>query len=279
MRALLASLGLGLLLAGCAAGPAEPSLILGTTTTTQDSGILDALLPAFERDAGIRAKAVVGGSGEILAKAARGDVDVVLSHSPEAEAAFLAAGEAASRRPVMRNAFLVVGPSADPAGVADAPDVHDAFRRLHERRADVTFASRGDESGTHARELALWASAGLDVADFDPSWYKQTGSGQAPTLLYADEAGAYALSDQATWATLREHDRLPHLAVLFRSADAEMRNDYAVLTLNATRHPDLHQAEAETFAQWLAGPQGQAVIAAFRAGGEPVFFPAAPVEA
>ncbi len=269
MRA-LALVALLLLVPGCAA-PAQPTLILGTTTTTQDSGLLDVLLPAFENDTGIHAKAVVAGSGEILAKAARGDVDVLLAHSRAAELQLVAAGDGTARRPVMFNRFLLVGPTEDPAGIASAPNASLALQRVHENASP--FASRADKSGTDVKEKSLWASAGLNASTFPASWYKQTGSGQSQTLLLADQTGAYALSDEATWANMRAHGQLGHLAILFQNDPAALRNPYGVTPVNATRHPGVHQDLAQRFADWITGPRGQAVVAAYRVGGAQVFFP------
>src|SRR5581483_2200311 len=259
-------------MAGCAA-PAAPAstLTLGTTTTTQDSGLLDALLPAFENDTGIRVKAIVGGSGEVLAKAAKGDVDALLSHSRAAEVAFVAAGDGTSRAPVMFNRFFLVGPLDDPAGAAGGPNATEAFRRIHDHRS--LFASRGDKSGTDVKEKAIWASAGLNASAFESSWYKQTGSGQSPTLLFANEQDAYAMSDEATWAAMRSHGQLAHLKVVFQNDSTAFRNQYAAIVVNATKHPGVHEDLAQRFQAWVTGPRGQEVIAAYRVGGAQVFFP------
>ena len=264
-----------LLAAGCLApsGGEGDVLTLGTTTTTQDSGVLDAILPTFERDSGIRVRAVVGGSGEILAKAARGDVDALLAHSPDAERALVAAGHGTYRKPVMHSRFLLVGPPDDPADARGATSARDAFLRVHDHRHEATFASRGDESGTHAKEMELWRAAGLDPAAFDPSWHKETGAGQAQTLLYADETGAYALTDEGTWGAMRANGKLPRLAALFADDPEALRNRYSVIPVDAQRHPGVRQDLAEAFAAWITGPRGQEAIAAFRVGGAQAFVP------
>jgi tungstate transport system substrate-binding protein len=259
-------------LAGCTSGSARPVVTIGTTTTTQDSGLLDVLLPAFENDTGIHARAVVAGSGEILAKAARGDVDVLLAHSRAAELVFVRAGDGTRREPVMYNRFFLVGPASDPAGAGNATSASDAFLRIYQHRAGVTFASRGDESGTHVRELSIWSAAGLNASMFDPAWYEETGSGQSETLRLADEKGSYALSDEATWAQLRQQGQLSHLAILYRDDPSAFRNLYGVTPVNATRHPGVREDLGDAFAAWVTGPRGQAVIASYRVGGEQVFF-------
>jgi tungstate transport system substrate-binding protein len=258
------------LVAGCSA-TAKPTVTLGTTTTTDDSGLLTVLLPAFENATGIHARAVVAGSGDILAKAARGDVDVLLAHSRAAELAFVAAGDGTVRAPVMYNRFFLVGPPSDPAGVAGAPNASAAFARVHDHAS--LFVSRGDESGTNVREKAIWASAGYNVSTFPSSWYEQTGSGQATTLTVADEKGGYALSDEATWAQLRANGKLAHLAVLFQNDSAAFRNQYGVTPVNATKHPGVRQDLGERFAAWVTSADGQAVVASYRIGGQQVFFP------
>jgi tungstate transport system substrate-binding protein len=268
MRALL--LVVLLLAAGCAAPGSAPTLTLGTTTTTQDSGLLDVLLPAFTNDTGIEVRAVVAGSGEIIAKASHGDVDVLLAHSRAAELAFVAAGDGVNRSPVMFNRFLLVGPASDPAGAGRAANVTDALLRIHAN--GTPFASRADKSGTDVKEKSLWAAAGLNASRFDASWYLQTGAGQSQTLLLADQKDAYALSDEATWAQMRGHGQLGHLAVL-EQGDAALKNLYGVTPVNATRHPGVRADLAQRFADWVTGPRGQAAIAAYRVGGQQVFFP------
>ncbi|HEX2021492.1 MAG TPA: substrate-binding domain-containing protein [Candidatus Thermoplasmatota archaeon] len=256
------------LASGCLGGGDEDRVVVGTTTTVQDSGLLDVLVAAFERDTGIRARAVVGGSGEIVEKARRGDVDVLLTHSPERERALVEEGVALSRTVVMRNRFVLAGPDADPAGLRGAANASDALARVHANAS--LFASRGDGSGTHDKEVALWRAAGLDPASLGRAWYKETGSGQAPTLLFADERGAYALADEATLLQLRAAGRVAGLVDL-GVRDPALVNEYAVTRLVGAARADL----ADAFASWLAGPQGQAAVASHRAGGSQVFSPAA----
>lgn len=257
------------MLAGCA-GSGGASLVVGTTTTTQETGLVDVLLPAFERDTGLRARAVVGGSGEILEKARRGDVDVLLTHAPRQEEAMLAEGMIARREPVMHNLFAVAGPEEDPAGVAGAEDAADALARI--LASDALFVSRGDRSGTHEKELEIWARAGLDPATFDRARYKETGAGQGQTLLVASEKGAYLLVDQGTLSRFHAEGRAERIVDLFHD-DPVLRNEYSVSLLNATRLPSLRHADARTFAEWLTSAPGRTVIAAYAPEGARLFTP------
>lgn len=274
MRLLPLASALAALLAGCVApgpGAAErDGPVIGTTTTTQDTGLLDVLLPAFERDTGFHPKAVVGGAGEIHEKGKRGDVDVLLTHSPARERGLVEEGWASARRPVMFNRFALAGPAEDPAGVRAAQDVLEALRRIQDNRG--LFASRGDKSGTHEKELALWAAAGLDPARFDASWYKETGAPQGQTLLYASERGAYLLVDQGTLRQFHALGKARDVVDLHHEGDS-MRNQYAVVLLDATRVPGIEHGLAQAFADWLTGPRGQAVIAAYEVDGVPLFTP------
>lgn len=249
----------------------DDALVVGTTTTVQDSGLLDVLMPAFTGSTGIAAKAVVGGTGEMHEKGKRGDVDVLLTHSPEREARLLAEGWTLRRTPVFRDRFVVAGPLDDPAGVRGAANATHALLRIHE--GAFLFASRGDASGTHERELALWREAGLDPSSFDASWYKETGAGQAQTLLFADERGAYLLVDEATLLQLRAAGQATGVASLLHEGPG-LENEYAVSELDPARVPGIRADEARQFAVWLAGP-GQQVVASHRIDGAAPFEPGA----
>ncbi len=216
------------LLLGCS--QSEPPILLATTTSVQDSGLLDALLPEFTRRTGVRVKPVAVGSGEALAMARRGAADVVIAHSPEAELKLMAEGKAIERRTVMTNTFLIVGPPEDPAGVQGASSARDAFARI----AKHTFVSRGDKSGTHARELSLWKEK--------PASYVETGAGMGETLLIADQKGAYTLSDLATFLALRARLRL---VVLFEGGE-DLVNRYSVILVrpSARRFLDFMTGDA-----------------------------------
>ena len=258
---------LALALLGAAAPlSAQPSLILATTTSTQDSGLLDDLLPRFETATGIRVKTIAVGSGEALAMGRRGDADVLLVHSKAAEDEFMAQGFGSLRLDVMYNDFVLVGPPSDPAGLRGLP-VLDAVKRLAERGA--AFASRDDRSGTHARELDLWKRAGVDPKG--KAWYVATGQGMGETARIASEKGAYTLADRGTFLALRKS---LDLAVLVEG-DPTLRNSYRVIVVSPERHPKARAAEARRFAEWLVSPEAQEAIAAFgrERFGQPLFVP------
>ncbi len=245
---------------------AQDSLVLATTTSTQDSGLLDDLLPRFEKATGIRVKTIAVGSGEALAMGRRGDADVLLVHSRAAEDEFLAGGFGALRLDVMYNDFVLVGPPSDPAAVRGLP-VLDAMRRLAERGA--TFASRDDRSGTHARELELWKQAGVDPKE--KGWYVATGQGMGETARIASEKRAYTIADRGTFLALRKS---LDLAVLVEG-DATLRNSYRVLVVSPEKHPKVRAAAARRFAGWLVSEEAQRAIGAFgkERFGQPLFVP------
>ena len=262
----LATVLAAVLAASAPRADAQDSLILATTTSTQDSGLLDDLLPRFEKATGIRVKTIAVGSGEALAMGRRGDADVLLVHSKAAEDEFMAGGFGSLRLDVMYNDFVLVGPPSDPAGLRGLP-VLDAVKRLAERGA--AFASRDDRSGTHARELDLWKRAGVDPKG--KAWYVATGQGMGETARIASEKGAYTLADRGTFLALRKS---LDLAVLVEG-DASLRNSYRVIVVSPERHPKARAAEARRFAEWLVSPEAQEAIAAFgrERFGQPLFVP------
>ena len=266
LRAVL-HLSLWAALAGC--GDRATSITLVTTTSTQDSGLLDRLVPAAERALGLRVKVIAVGSGEALALAARGEADVVIAHAPAAEEAAVAAGDLVERAPLMWNRFVLVGPPADPAKIAGLGDPLEALRRI--RRAGAPFVSRGDESGTHKKELELWEAAGL--APKDPH-VVEAGQGQAETLFIAGQRAAYALCDSSTWANVAPRG----LAVLLdthgrRVAGApSLANPYHLMRENEARHPSTNASAARRFVEWAGGPAAAPIISAsgFALGAPPV---------
>jgi tungstate transport system substrate-binding protein len=268
LRASIAVLVVVLLAFGGACGgdsaQSEPggALILATTTSTRDSGLLDELLPAFEAESDCTVKPLAVGSGEAIALGRRGDADVLLAHSPAAERAFMRDGHGTSRRPVMRNDFVIVGPPGDPADVATAPSVRAALRRIV--AADATFASRGDDSGTHVKERALWQSAGID-----PGWpgYLTTGQGMGPTLQIASQKGAYTLTDRGTFLATEALD-----SEVLHEDGRGLANPYHVITV---RHPQANAGCAHSFADWITSPRVKRAIDAFGVEryGEPLFVP------
>lgn len=237
------------LLPGCHRSPAP--LVLASTTSTQDSGLFDELLPAFEKaEPRYQIRLVAVGSGEALRLGERGDADVLLVHSPAAEAEFMKAGHGEARRPVMYNDFVVVGPAADPAGIRGLTAAA-AFRAIAGH--GVAFASRGDDSGTHRKELALWKAAGVSPAG--AAWYIDVGQGMGETLGVAAERGAYALSDRSTFLFM---NHLGNLRILVQG-DSTLFNPYSVIVVRGARN----LAGARAFARWITSPSGQRLIGTY----------------
>jgi len=247
---LAAILAAGLICGACTAERPTP-LIVASTTSTQDSGLLDVLVPAFERThPEFSVKVIAVGSGEALAIGARGDADMLLVHSPRAESTFVAEGHGTGHLPIMRNDFVLIGPPSDPAGVAESTGVTHALLRI--AASGSSFISRGDHSGTHARELRLWKAAGV-IPHGD--WYDEVGQGMGATLQITSERGAYTLTDRATFLT---HGRGLKLKVLV-SGDPLLRNVYSVIQVTGAAHPEGGRALAD----WLRSPAGRRVIAEF----------------
>lgn len=244
---------------------APKTLILATTTSVQDTGLLDVLLPRFEKKTGISVKPIAVGSGQALALGAKGEADVLFVHSPKAEASFMKAGDGATRKLVAHNFFLIVGPKKDPARVKGTTPV-EAFRRIS--RKEATFVSRGDESGTHAREKSLWQKAGIEPKG---AWYQSTGTGMGATLQVAAEKSAYTLTDKATYLFLKK--RLG-LFPMVEGGD-ELKNIYHVITVDPEKHPGVNEKGARAFATFLTDPETQKVIGQYgrERFGETLFVP------
>jgi tungstate transport system substrate-binding protein len=234
-------------------------VILATTTSTRDAGLLDRLQPVFEQRSGYRLKVVAVGSGQALALGRRGDADVVLSHAPEQERTLVDSGYFVRRRLVMHNEFLIVGPPGDPAGLRGSSDPVAAFRRLAERPGKGLFVSRGDQSGTHQRELSLWKRAGLDPSAAKGDWYIESGQGMGATLQLADEKRAYTLTDRATYLAWRDKLELVPLV----EGDSLFYNVYHVLELNPRNALRINVAGGKAFADFLVSPETQTLIEQF----------------
>jgi tungstate transport system substrate-binding protein len=261
----LGALRLALVLALAGPASAAPPLTLVSTTTTRDSGLLDHLLPRFEAETGIALRVISVGTGQALALGRRGDADVLLVHDRASEDAFVAEGFALSRRDVMYNDFVLVGPTADPAGMRGLADASAALARIAKARA--AFVSRGDDSGTHNAELRLWQQAGVDPRAASGTWYRETGSGMGATLATANELAAYTLTDRGTWLAYRRRGAL----VLFVEGGVALRNAYGVLVVNPARHPHVQAELATRFSDWITSAAGRAAIESFRIDGEQAF--------
>ena len=244
----------------------DSELILATTTSTENSGLLDLLVPLFEEESGDAVKVIAVGSGAAMELGERGDADVLLVHSPTAELAFVEAGYGVERARVMFNDFVIVGPAEDPAGIAGTADAAAAFAAIHE--AGAPFVSRGDDSGTHAKERALWAAAGLAVPTAE-SWYAESGQGMGATLTIAAETRAYTLADRATWLAVADPGDLPIQA----EGDEALFNVYHVIVVNPDRHDGLNTDAARRFREFLLEPETQAAISEFGIAehGQPLF--------
>jgi tungstate transport system substrate-binding protein len=263
-----------LLLVACGSG--EPEVLrLATTTSTDDSGLLAAILPDFEEANNAQVNVVAVGTGQAIALGEAGDADVILVHARSREDDFVAAGHGTARYDVMYNDFVLVGPTADPAGVGGMTVVGDALAAI--AGAEALFASRGDDSGTHTKELALWEVAGLGV-DANNEWYSSLGQGMGDTLVFANEAGAYTLTDRATF--LATQANLPNLAILVGgdsiadNQDPNLLNPYGVIPVNPDKG-NINEALAQQFVEWLTSLETQELIAAFGVEqfGQPLFYP------
>ena len=247
-------------------------IVMASTTSTEQSGLFAHLLPAFTKASGIAVRVVAQGTGQALDMGRRGDADLLFVHDRAAEERFVAEGFGLARRPVMFNDFIVIGPRADPAGVLGR-DLVDALGRLAASKA--AFISRGDKSGTHTAELRYWKMAGVDMPAGQGAGYRECGCGMGAALNMAASLNAYALADRGTWLAFRNR---AELAILVEG-DQRLFNQYGVIVVNPARHPHVKKNLAQAFADWVVSPAGQAVIADYRIGGEPLFFPNAEARA
>jgi tungstate transport system substrate-binding protein len=250
-----------------AAQPQQKNIILATTTSTQDSGLLDILLPIFEKTTGYFVKTIAVGSGQAMAMGQKGEADVLLVHSPEAEKKFMAEGYGVNRRLVMHNDYIIAGPKTDPAGIKGSKSSVEAFRKI--ASANAVFMSRGDNSGTHAKEKAIWKAARINPEG--QKWYQQTGLGMGQTLNVAAEKKAYTLADRGTYLALKKNLGLDILA----EGDAVLLNIYHVIEVNLAKWPKVNSAGAKAFADFMVSRQTQDIIRKFGVEkyGSPLFFP------
>ncbi len=262
-----ASLAAALSVAGYAAE--QQSIVLASTTSVENSGLLAHILPQFEKETGVTVHVVAQGTGQALATAAHGDADLVLVHDPAAEAKFIAAGHGLTRTEIAWNDFIIVGPASDPAHIAGMHDAVAALRAI--AAAKAAFVSRGDQSGTDALEKRLWKVAGMDPATFGGGWYRDIGGGMGAALNAAAAMDAYTLSDRGTWLSFGHKAGL-RIEV---QGDRRLLNRYDVILLNPQTHPQAKQVPAHLFAAWLSSPEGQAAIAGYTMAGQRLFHPEA----
>ena len=240
------------------------SIVMSSTTSTEQSGLFGHLMPEFKKASGIDVKVVALGTGQALDMARRGDADVVFVHDQAAEEKFVADGFGLKRYPVMYNDFVLIGPKGDPVATKGS-DIVAALKKIS--AGNAAFISRGDKSGTHAAELRFWNQAGL--ADKKGSGYKECGCGMGPALNMAAATGAYVLADRGTWLNFKNR---ADLAILVEG-DKQLFNQYGVMVVNPAKHPHVKAADAQKFVDWVVSPAGQNVIASYKIGGEPLFFP------
>ncbi len=256
----------------CAAGPAlssdaERFIVLQSTTSTQNSGLYDHILPLFTERNGIEVRVVAVGTGQAIKNARNGDGDVLLVHAKADELEFVASGYGVERFDLMYNDFVIVGPQSDPAGVAGMRDITAAFTTIAQARAP--FASRGDDSGTHKKEVSLWAQTVIDPTASSGQWYRETGSGMGATLNTGVAMQAYVMTDRATWIKFGNKDDYRILV----EGDSRLFNQYGVILISPERHPHVKQAFGQALIEWLLSPPGQAAIADYTVEGQQLFFP------
>jgi tungstate transport system substrate-binding protein len=245
----------------------DKSIVVASTTSTQDSGLFGYLLPLFKGKTGIDVKVVAQGTGQAIDTANRGDADVAFVHAKSLEEKFVAEGGGVKRYPVMYNDFVLVGPASDPAGIRGSKNIAAALTAIKQKAAP--FVSRGDRSGTHAAELDLWKAAGIDIAKDKGPWYREIGQGMGAALNTASAMGAYTLSDRATWISFKNKGDL----VIAVEGDNKMFNQYGVILVNPAKHPNVKKELGQQFIDYLVSPEGQKTIAGYKIDSQQLFFP------
>lgn len=251
---------------GPAAAQAQKSILVSSTTSTEQSGLFGHILPVFTNKTGIAVKVVAVGTGQALDIGRRGDADVVFVHDKAAEELFVSQGFSDKRQEVMFNDFVLLGPKIDPAKIAGGKDIQVALKKIADSKS--AFVSRGDKSGTHAAELRYWKDAGVEVNANLP-WYKETGSGMGPALNTASGMNAYILADRGTWLSFKNRG---DLAILVQG-DPKLFNQYGVMLVSSEKFPNVKKADGQVFINWLVSKEGQDTIASYKVGGEQLFFP------
>ena len=246
---------------------AQTFITVASTTSTEQSGLFGHIRPIFEKKTGIQVRVVALGTGQALDMARRGDADVVFVHAKSAEVKFIAEGYGVKRLPVMYNDFVLLGPKSDPAKIAGGRDILEALRKV--KAAAAPFVSRGDLSGTHMAELALWKQAGVDIAADKGPWYRDTGQSMGPALNTASSMNGYILADRGTWISFKNRG---DLAILVEG-DRRLFNQYGVILVNPEKHKHVKKEMGQAFIDWVVSPEGQKAIADYKIGGEQLFFP------
>ncbi|WP_292526907.1 substrate-binding domain-containing protein [Mesorhizobium sp.] len=252
---------------GASASAQEQSIVVASTTSTRDSGLFDHILPLFTTRTGIEVRVVAQGTGQALDAGRRGDADVVFVHARAQEEKFVQQGFGVRRFDVMYNDFVLIGPRSDPAGIKGSPDIAVALTSIQSKKA--AFVSRGDKSGTHFAELALWKAAGVDIAAMKGPWYKEIGQGMGAALNTASAMDAYVLSDRATWLAFKNRGELEIVV----EGDKRLFNQYGVMLVNPARHPSVKAEPGQRFIDWLISPEGQQAIGEYNIDGQQLFFP------
>ena len=265
-RRLIIAATASLAFAGHAAAQ-DKSIVVASTTSTQDSGLFSHILPMFKAKTGIDVKVVAQGTGQALDTARRGDADVVFVHAKPAEEKFVAEGFGVKRYPVMYNDFVLIGPKADPAGIKSSKDIVAALGAIKAKGAD--FISRGDKSGTHQAEINLWKVAGVDIGKDKGPWYKEIGQGMGAALNTASASNAYVLADRGTWLSFKNRGDL----VIAVEGDKRLFNQYGVMLVNPEKHANVKKDLGQQFIDWLVSAEGQKAIAEYKINGEQLFYP------
>jgi tungstate transport system substrate-binding protein len=245
----------------------DKSIVVASTTSTEDSGLFGYILPLFKSKTGIDVRVVAQGTGQALDTGRRGDADVVFVHAKKQEEKFLAEGYGVKRYPVMYNDFVLVGPASDPAGIKNTSDIVAALRKIKDRQ--VPFISRGDRSGTNQAELKLWQIAGIDIAKDKGPWYREIGQGMGAALNSAKAMEGYTLSDRGTWLSFKNKSDL----AIMVEGDKRLFNQYGVILVNPQKHPHVKKDLGQQFVDWLVSPEGQRIIANYKIDGQQLFFP------
>jgi tungstate transport system substrate-binding protein len=245
----------------------EKAIVVASTTSTQDSGLFNHILPLFKQKTGIEVRVVAQGTGQALDTARRGDADVVFVHAKSAEEKFLSEGFGVKRYPVMYNDFVLIGPASDPAGIKGSKDVAEALRTIKSKAAP--FISRGDRSGTHIAEIALWKTAGIDIEKEKGDWYKSIGQGMGAALNTASASNAYVLSDRGTWLSFKN----PGALTIVVEGDKRLFNQYGVMLVNPEKHASVKKELGQQFIDWLVSPEGQKAISDYKINGKQLFYP------